>query len=97
MTARMLLAAALVISSCSGTATVGSTPPQLATEAEMETFCTRYEEVKNQSDKWRELEKVAPNEIKGQLIRLANGPSENYWQDREVVEEFEQRCEPLSD
>ena len=62
---------------CGGGETVESTLPAPATEAEMEVFCARYEEVKNQSDKWLELEKVAPVEIKGQLFRLANGPSEN--------------------
>ena len=68
---------AAFFSACGGGETVESTLPAPATEAEMEVFCARYEEVKNQSDKWLELEKVAPVEIKGQLFRLANGPSEN--------------------
>ena len=61
----------------------------------MEVFCNRYDEVKDLAERWRELEEVAPAEIKGALFRLINGPSEKYWEDREAVETFEARCASL--
>lgn len=90
---RVVLPAVLILVSCSGPAADTTTVPPPATEAEMEVFCARYHEVKNRSDRWAELEKVAPAEIKGALFRLANGPSENYWVDRDTVEGFEARCD----
>lgn len=89
-----VIPAVALLASCSGSAAdETSTVPPPATQAEMEVFCARYQEVKDRSDKWAELEKVAPAEIKGALFRLANGPSENYWVDRDAVEEFETRCD----
>lgn len=91
---KVLFPVLLILVSCSGSAADETTTvPPPATQAEMEVFCARFHEVKDQSDKWAELEKVAPAEIKGALFRLANGPSEGYWDDRETVEEFETRCD----
>ena len=84
----------LMLSACGDVSVDGTTTlPPPATEAEMEVFCARYHEVKGQEDRWVELEKVSPAEIKGAMFRLINGPSEGYWADRETVEAFERRCE----
>ena len=82
----------LMMIACGGETTADAIDPPAATPAEMEIFCGRYEEVKNLAEKWQELEKVAPPEIKGAFVRVGNGPSEGYWDDLAAAEEFVNRC-----
>jgi len=82
----------LILAGCGGGIANDATIPPAATPAEVEIFCGRYEEVKNLAEKWQELEKVAPPEIKGAFFRVSNGPSEGYWDDLAAAEEFVNRC-----
>ncbi len=36
---------------------------------------------------------LAPAEIRGSVVRIANGPGEDYGEDRDSIEEFMERCD----
>lgn len=88
---------AMLVAACGGPSSSStSTLPPAATAAEVEVFCERYDEAKGLSigEMWGEVLEVAPAQISGELVRLINGPSENFWDDKAVVDEFLGRCEP---
>jgi len=66
----------VVVVACSQPATTDSTTPPPATEAEIETLCARYEEVRglDYGAKYTALLDVAPAELKGPLFRMVNNP-----------------------
>ncbi len=72
-----------------------STTPPPATPEEVEEFCNRYLEVRDEgwNSMMNSLIDVSPAEIRGPVVRIANGPGEDYWQDRRVIEDFVERCE----
>ncbi|HEY7704244.1 MAG TPA: hypothetical protein VID03_05375 [Acidimicrobiia bacterium] len=87
---------ALATFACGGseaTVTTGEPPP--ATEAEMATFCEKYETVRSQS--WGEMTaaliEVSPDEIKAVMIRASEPPGETWFEDRQAAEEFMARCD----
>ena len=88
----------LVVVACGGSGTVGSTsPPEPATEAEMELFCEKYATVSSQS--WSDLTvaliDVSPEEIRAEMIRASEPPGETWEEDRNAVEDFIARCNDL--
>lgn len=88
----------LLVVSCGDSSTVDSTsPPQPATEAEMEVFCEKYETVSSQS--WSDLTvaliDVSPEEIRAEMIRASEPPGETWEEDRNAVEDFIARCNDL--
>lgn len=91
-----VLAMAVLIAACGNGGGSTSTTPPPATPEEVAVFCDRYAEVRDQD--WQSMMSglidVAPAEIRGSVVRIANGPSDGYWQDRRVVEEFMERCDP---
>jgi hypothetical protein len=65
--------------------------PEPATAAEIAELCDRYDEVRDLEigQMWTELIDVAPDEIRGSLVRLTAGaPGETYWDDRGIVEDY---------
>jgi hypothetical protein len=88
----------LVVASCGDAENAdSSSPPEPATEAEMELFCEKYETVSSQS--WSELTAalidVSPEEIRAEMIRASEPPGETWAEDLEAVEDFIARCNDL--
>lgn len=84
---------ALAVSACGAASVADTTPPPPATEAEMEVFCERYEEVRDADyqTKYESLAEVAPEEIRGALVRAASNPGPT--EDDTTIEAFLERCE----
>ena len=84
---------ALVISACGTAAVPDTTSPPPATEVEIEVFCERYEEVRNQDYQtmYESLAEVAPAEIRGALVRAASNPGPT--DDDTKIEDFLDRCD----
>lgn len=99
------LVASLVVVAClagcgDGDVATSTSDPAPATEQEVQAVCDRFDEVRDREigDMWSELLSVAPAEIRSELTRLTNGgPDDQYWEDREVVETFLDRCDDESD
>lgn len=86
----------LLVAACGGPSSSSTSEAPAATDAEVEVFCERYEQAKTLSfgEMLAEIEKVAPAQIRGELVRLINGPGEKFWDDKAVVDDFLRRCEP---
>jgi hypothetical protein len=63
----------------------------------MAEFCAHYEAVRSKSfgEITAELAEVAPEEIKAQMVRASNFPTEGWEEIRSAVEDFLERCDDL--
>jgi hypothetical protein len=96
---RLALSAALMlVAACGdGTTTDSTNPPQPATAAEMEAFCDAYEAVRSKSfgEITTALIEVSPDEIRTQMVRASNFPTDGWEEIRSAVEGFLDRCDDL--
>lgn len=95
-----ITALAVVLAGC-GTPTDGGAEPYRLdpaeielTDAELATLCEADEASRNMDDqlRWETLAAAAPEDLAVVLNSLAQGPSSDYWNERETVEQILDDC-----
>lgn len=90
-----LVAALVIASACAADLPTTTTTPPPATAAEMNVFCERWADFKDEDIRTmlNALIDVAPAEIKGVIVRMAGPPSDGWDEDDAQFDDFVKRCE----